>query len=119
MELQQIASLNPKFAKRTAKGLVLRCIYNWRVRAATLKRSQYMMIDEWAHSRRMVVEMGPACLIGLDREKRELLAFIGTAIDKRTFQNVLIPLFCELTTEVFPTSATLASAVHNEASGNA
>lgn len=53
-ELRQIVSLNPRFAKRTAKGLVLRFVYNWRIRAATLRRSQYMMINEWAHSRRVV-----------------------------------------------------------------
>lgn len=54
LELRQIVSLNPRFAKRTAKGLVLRFVYNWRVRAATLRHSQYMMINEWAHSRRVV-----------------------------------------------------------------
>ena len=53
-ELRQIITLNPRFAKRTAKRLVLRFVYNWRVRAATLRRSQYMMINERAHSRRML-----------------------------------------------------------------
>jgi ubiquinone/menaquinone biosynthesis C-methylase UbiE len=53
-ELRQVITLNPKFAKRTAKRLVWRFVYNWRVRAATLRTSQYMMIRECAHSRRMV-----------------------------------------------------------------
>jgi ubiquinone/menaquinone biosynthesis C-methylase UbiE len=53
-ELRQMISLNPKFARRTAKRLVLRFVYNWRIRTATLKRSQYMMINESAHSRRVV-----------------------------------------------------------------
>jgi hypothetical protein len=66
-----------------------------------------------------IVGMGPACLIGADREKRELLAFIGRAIDTRTHQNFLIPLFCELTSEVFSTSTTLPFAARNEASANA
>ena len=48
-----------------------------------------------------IVGMGPACLTGVDREKRQLLAFIGTAIDTRTHRDVLIPLFSELTTEMF------------------
>jgi len=52
-ELRKAITLNPKFAKRTAKRLVWRFVYNWRVRAATLRRSQYMMISERAHSRRM------------------------------------------------------------------
>lgn len=49
-ELRQMITLNPKFAKRTAKRLVLRFVYNWRVRAATVRRSQYMMINDGAHS---------------------------------------------------------------------
>jgi ubiquinone/menaquinone biosynthesis C-methylase UbiE len=53
-ELRQVITLNPKFAKRTAKRLIWRFVYNWRVRAATLRRSQYMMISERAHSRRML-----------------------------------------------------------------
>jgi ubiquinone/menaquinone biosynthesis C-methylase UbiE len=53
-ELRRMISLNPKFAKRTAIRLVLRFIYNWRVRAATVSRSQYMLISEWAHSRRVI-----------------------------------------------------------------
>jgi ubiquinone/menaquinone biosynthesis C-methylase UbiE len=53
-ELRQVITLNPKFAKRTAKRLVWRFVYNWRVHAATLRRSQYMMISERAHSRRML-----------------------------------------------------------------
>jgi ubiquinone/menaquinone biosynthesis C-methylase UbiE len=53
-ELRQVITLNPKFAKRTAKRLVWRFVYNWRVRAATLRCSQYMMISERAHSRRML-----------------------------------------------------------------
>jgi len=51
LELRQKVTLNPKFAKRTAKQLLLRFVYNWRIRAATLSRSQYMMINEWSHSR--------------------------------------------------------------------
>ncbi len=53
-ELRQVISLNPKFAKRTAKRLVWRFVYNWRVRAATLRRAQYMVIRECAHSRRVL-----------------------------------------------------------------
>jgi hypothetical protein len=40
--------------------------------------------------------MGPACLLGVDRERGELLCFIGADIDARTFQEVLFPLFCSL-----------------------
>ena len=47
-----------------------------------------------------VVVMGTACLMGLDRERRELLAFFGAAIDTRTHQGVLVPLLCEMTNEV-------------------
>jgi ubiquinone/menaquinone biosynthesis C-methylase UbiE len=53
-ELRHMISLNPRFAKRTARRLVLRYVYNWRVRAGTLRRSQYMMINDGAHSRQLL-----------------------------------------------------------------
>ena len=65
-----------------------------------------------------IVAMGPACLIGVDREKRELLAFIGRAIDTRTHQKFLIPLFCELTSEMPSGSTTVPFPARNEASTN-
>ena len=65
-----------------------------------------------------IVGMGPACLIGVDREKRELLACIGRAIGTRTHQDFLIPLFSELISEMFSTSTTLSFAAWNEASIN-
>lgn len=43
--------LNPKYARRTAKRLIWRFGYNWRVRAATVRRSQFAMICESNHSR--------------------------------------------------------------------
>lgn len=53
-ELRNIISLNPKFAKRTAKALALRFLYNWRVRAVGLGRSPYMMINDGSHSRQLL-----------------------------------------------------------------
>lgn len=47
-----------------------------------------------------VVGMGPGCLFGLDQERRELLGFIGAAIDARTYQEFLVPFFCRMTNEV-------------------
>ena len=40
-----------------------------------------------------------ACLLGLDQERRELLAFIGSDVHVRTHQEFLVPLFCRLTNE--------------------
>jgi ubiquinone/menaquinone biosynthesis C-methylase UbiE len=53
-DLRKMVTLNPRFAKRTAKRLVLRFVYNWRVRAATLRHSQYMMINDGIHSCRLL-----------------------------------------------------------------
>ena len=44
-----------------------------------------------------VVEKGNACLLGLDRERRELLGFLGTDVDPRTYQEFLVPFFCRMT----------------------
>ena len=53
-ELRQLITLNPKSAMRAAKRVVRNLVYNWRVLAATLGRSQHVMIREWAHSNRML-----------------------------------------------------------------
>jgi len=41
--------------------------------------------------------MGPACLIGADRERREILAFIGRDVDADCFQESVLPALCRLT----------------------
>lgn len=50
-----------------------------------------------------VVEMGPACVFGLDHERRELLGFIGADVDSRTHQEFLVPLLCQMTKDAFST----------------
>jgi hypothetical protein len=50
-----------------------------------------------------IASMGPACLVGVDREHGELLCFIGAEVDGRTFQEVLVPFFCRLTNEAVET----------------
>jgi len=41
--------------------------------------------------------MGPACLMGADRERREILAFIGRDVDAHSFQQSILPALCRLT----------------------
>ena len=65
-----------------------------------------------------IVTMGPACLIAADHQQRELLAFLGTAIDVPTHQDYLLPLLCQLTNEVFPAGTSLRFMAHDEASQN-
>lgn len=45
----------------------------------------------------IVFSMGPACLIGADRERSEILAFIGLEVDARVFQESILPALCRLT----------------------
>jgi len=45
-----------------------------------------------------IASMGPACLVGVDHERGELLAFIGYEVDSRVFQEVLVPFLGRLTT---------------------
>jgi hypothetical protein len=45
----------------------------------------------------IVYSMGPACLIGADRERREILAFIGRDVDAQAFQESILPALCRLT----------------------
>jgi SAM-dependent methyltransferase len=46
-DLRQMISLN---LKRTVKRLILRFVYNWRVRGASLGRSPHMTINDGTHS---------------------------------------------------------------------
>lgn len=64
-----------------------------------------------------IVSMGPACLLGIDHEKREIVGFIGTAVDARTHQEVLIPLLLQLTQEIFLADAKLYFVGHSRGSG--
>ena len=52
-----------------------------------------------------VVEMGPACVLGLDHERRELLGFIGADIDARTHQGLLVPFLCQMAKDAFSTDS--------------
>ncbi len=45
----------------------------------------------------IVYSMGPACLIGADRERREILAFLGRDVDAHSFQESVLPALCRLT----------------------
>jgi hypothetical protein len=49
-----------------------------------------------------IVQMGPACVAGVDKERRELVAFIGSEVHARAHQEFLVPLFCRLSNEVAP-----------------
>ena len=65
-----------------------------------------------------VVEMGPACLLALDHERREVVGFIGADVDARTYQEFLVPLLCRLTQEPVPASPLPASANLRERSAH-
>ena len=45
----------------------------------------------------LVANMGPACLAGMDLERKELLAFIGGEVDPQDYQNYVFPVLSGLT----------------------
>ena len=47
-----------------------------------------------------LVGMGPACLVGVDHQRRELVGFIGAGVDAHTFREFLAPVLCRLTNQV-------------------
>jgi len=65
-----------------------------------------------------VVQMGSACLLGLDHERRELLAFIGADVDAHTHQDFLVPLLCQMTKEASAAERFSVPAGVEEQSGN-
>ncbi len=52
-QLNRIISLNPKFAVRTAKRLVMRFIYNRAVKTADVRNSPCLVFNDGAHYRQM------------------------------------------------------------------
>lgn len=49
--------------------------------------------------------MGPACLIAVDYEKSELLAFLGSVAIGEQFDTFVLPLMCDLTQASLQTSS--------------
>lgn len=46
-----------------------------------------------------IVEMGTACLVAFDHERKELLGFIGADVDGPTHQEFLVPFLCRMINE--------------------
>ena len=64
----------------------------------------------------IVYSFGPACIIAADRERHEVLAFVGTEADVRIFQEAIFPALVRLTEFVTrgisPSSTTGRAAAH-------
>jgi hypothetical protein len=45
----------------------------------------------------MVYSMGPACIIAADRDRKEIVAFIGAEIDSSCFRESILPTLLRLT----------------------
>jgi hypothetical protein len=45
----------------------------------------------------IVYTMGPACIIGADRERKIILAFISAGVDAPFFETSILPCLCRLT----------------------
>ncbi len=52
-DLRRMISLDPRLVVRTAKRLVLRFLYNWRVRAAAVKNAPHILLNDRAFHRKM------------------------------------------------------------------
>ena len=48
------------------------------------------------HGQVTFVSMGPACLIAIDHETRELFGFLGMVVDDATFRRSVVPILREL-----------------------
>jgi hypothetical protein len=47
------------------------------------------------------VSMGPACLLGVDLERREIVGFIGAAVDAHAYRESLVPLLSRMSNDAF------------------
>jgi len=75
----------------STKSCIWKIVRDVDVRGTTIEASIVMA------GNLIVYSMGPACLIGADRERSEILAFIGRDVDTHSFQEVILPALCRLT----------------------
>jgi hypothetical protein len=59
----------------------------------------------------IVYSLGPACIMAADRERQEVLAFIGTKADGQVFRDTILPALVRLTE--FVTSSVESASVHS------
>jgi hypothetical protein len=78
-------------AEISTKSCVWKIVRDVDVRGTTIEVSIVMA------GNLIVYSMGPACLIGADRERSEILAFIGRDVDTHSFQKEILPALCRLT----------------------
>ena len=45
----------------------------------------------------IVYTMGPACIIGADRDRKQIVAFISAGVDAPFFETSILPSLCRLT----------------------
>jgi hypothetical protein len=45
------------------------------------------------------ISMGPACVIGVDLESREVVGFIGAAVDAQTYREFVLPVLLQMCRE--------------------
>jgi hypothetical protein len=62
----------------------------------------------------LVVNMGPACLAGVDMERKELLAFIGGEVDPQEYQKFVFPVLRGLTQFAMGKESTIGIPFPNE-----
>jgi hypothetical protein len=89
--LPSLSSLGLPAAMPCAQLCLWKIVRDVDVRGKTGEASIVMAGNVIAYS------MGPPCLIGADREHREILAFIGLDVDARFFQDSILPALCRLT----------------------
>jgi hypothetical protein len=87
--LSSLSSLNA--ARISTKSCVWKIVRDVDARGTTIEASIIMA------GNLIVYSMGPACLIGADRERSEILAIIGRDVDTRYFQEAILPALCRLT----------------------
>ena len=78
-------------AEISTKSCIWKIVRDVDVRGTTIEASIVMA------GNLIVYSMGPACLIGADRERSEILAFIGRDVDTHSFQEAILPALCRLT----------------------
>lgn len=103
-QLRRLISLNPRFARRTVKRLMLRFL-NWHLRASTVMRSPYIMINDGAHRRNLsTYYVKPEeQLVQLSKDFTDVQVFslptgaeVGTQSDLRNVEDSWLYYLCKI-----------------------
>jgi hypothetical protein len=97
VETNDSSFLSPLAASESQASLAASPAFQWKLLRDSDVRGRVAETTLLMAGSLLVASMGPACLAGVDLERKELLAFIGGDVDAREYRSLVFPVFSGLT----------------------